>query len=73
MRPATIAPLTPYDKWDGEFSKVSGSPDKLKGHIASSRLEAQLLKGSVLRREVDVVLGDCLVTYINNINGNRLI
>jgi len=51
------------------FSKVSGSPDKLKGHIASSRLEAQLLKGSVLRREADVVLGDCLVTYINDING----
>ncbi|MBM3074210.1 hypothetical protein [Lelliottia sp. RWM.1] len=47
------------------FSKVSGSPDKLKGQIASSRLETQLIKGSVLRKETDVVLGECLVTYIN--------
>ncbi|ENF1950572.1 hypothetical protein ABQK02_003802 [Salmonella enterica subsp. enterica] len=51
------------------FSKVSGSPDKLKGQIASSRLETQLIKGSVLRKETDVVLGDCLVTYINDLNG----
>lgn len=51
------------------FSKVSGSPDKLKGQIASSRLETQLIKGSVLRKETDVVLGECLVTYINDLNG----
>lgn len=51
------------------FGKVSGSPDKLKGQIVSSRLEAQLINGSVLHKQIDAVLGECLVTYINHLNG----
>ncbi|EOZ4596639.1 hypothetical protein [Morganella morganii] len=50
------------------FSKVSGSPDKLKGQIASSRLEMQLLKGLVLRKDTDPVLGEYYVIYINGLN-----
>lgn len=46
------------------LAKVSGSPVKLSKHVPVALLENRMVKGELLRREHDEVLGDCLVSHV---------
>lgn len=51
------------------LAKVSGSPVLLKKHVPVARLETQMVSGGLLRREYDEILGDCLVSHVNFLEG----
>lgn len=53
------------------LAKVSGSPIRLKKHVPVDVLESRMVKGELLRRERDEVLGDCLVSHVHLHEGIR--
>lgn len=53
------------------LAKVSGSPVRLSKHVPVSVLEEQMVKGELLRREHDRVLGECLVTHVHLHDGSH--